>query len=83
MTRGFVLPPGSGPSDGPGRDRSGFYIGIGVLKMPRREIFNGGSGVAVSLQQRVFGATPFPGASLLQKYVESRRIVVSSPRCDL
>ena len=62
MTRGFVLPPGSGPSDGPGRDRSGFYIGLGVLQMQRREIFNGGTGVAVALQQRVFGAAPFPGA---------------------
>lgn len=64
MTRGYVLPPGCDPSDGPGRDRSGYYIGIGVLEMPRRDIFRDSSGVAVSMKQRVFGTPPFPGAYL-------------------
>lgn len=69
MTRGYVLPVGCDPAAGPGMDRSGFYIGIGVLEMPRKDIFNGVNGVAVSLQQRVFGTPPFPGALLLFSYL--------------
>lgn len=61
LTRGAVLQPDCDPADGPGRDRTAYYIGIGTVEMGRRDIFTGGSGVAVALTERVFQAPPFPG----------------------
>eukprot|EP00892_Ulva_mutabilis_P010498 jgi/Ulvmu1/7820/UM004_0049.1 len=60
LTRGQHIPANSGPADGPGRDRTALYIGIGQLMQGRREIFKQGSGIAVQLHERVFSIPPFP-----------------------
>lgn len=63
LTRGVQLAAGADPDSGPGEPRRDLFIGVGVARLSRRDIFQcGAAGVAVALERRLFRLPPFPSA---------------------